>query len=134
VRRSAVALRRREAMMAMAGALAPISAWCQESKQELTKPYGWVEETMDGRKVYVRGQGGRTLVLRKKSDETAAPAKRCAAPDPLRMKSGYGSMAAILEKEWLCSRQSKKLAGATVPRVPSESCRSQSMSRRSGSG
>ena len=50
------------------------------------------------------------------------------------MKSGYGSMAAILSKEWFCSRQSTKFAGATVPRVPSESCLSQSITRRSGWG
>jgi dienelactone hydrolase len=56
-------LPRRAAIVAIAGAVSPLSVWCQQSKQELAKPYGWFEETIDGRKVYVRGRGNRTVVL-----------------------------------------------------------------------
>ncbi len=47
----------------MAGAVAPTSAWCDEPKPELNKPYGWFEQTIDQRKVYVRGKGDRIVVL-----------------------------------------------------------------------
>ena len=70
--------------------------------------------------------------IAKKSQDTAAPLRRTVSPVPLRMKPALGLRAATVVTERSCSRQSRKLAGATWIKVSFGAIRSQSMTSLSG--
>jgi hypothetical protein len=72
------------------------------------------------------------VICEKKFHETPAAASRTASPLPVRTKLENGLIAAIAEKECVCSRQSTKFAGATATSAPVSS-RSHSITMRSGS-